>query len=57
MMQCKECRGVLEVRRMCCRVRMCCRDCGREYRIHEVADQLDPETEAVLERWTAIVYD
>ncbi|MCF6290974.1 MAG: hypothetical protein L3J03_08275 [Desulfobacterales bacterium] len=57
MMQCKKCRGVLEVQRMCSRVRMRCRNCGQEYQIHEVADQLDSETEAILERWTAIVYD
>ena len=57
MMQCKICQGVLDVVRMCSRVRMRCRNCGKEYQIHEVADQLDSETEAVLERWTAIVYD
>jgi len=57
MMRCKECRGRLEVLRMCRRVRMKCDKCGREYRIHEVADQLDPETEEILSRYTAIVYD
>jgi len=25
--------------------------------IHEVADQLDPETEEALKRYTAIIYD
>jgi DNA-directed RNA polymerase subunit M/transcription elongation factor TFIIS len=57
MMQCKECRGRLEVLRMCRRVRMKCGKCGKEYQIHEVADQLDPETEEILSRYTCIVYD
>lgn len=57
MMQCKECRGRLEVLRTCRRVRMKCGKCGREYQIHEVADQMDPETEEVLSRYTCIVYD
>ena len=56
-MQCKKCQGKLEVQRACRRVRMKCTACGHEYQIHEVADQLDEETEAILERWTCIVYD
>ncbi|MFZ5773960.1 MAG: dual CXXC motif small (seleno)protein [Thermodesulfobacteriota bacterium] len=56
-MQCKECRGKLEVARSCRRVRMRCLKCGREYQIHEVADQLDAETEEILARWTCIIYD
>jgi len=36
---------------------MQCQECGREYQIHEVADQLDPETEEMLERYTVIIYD
>ncbi len=57
MMHCKECNGTLEVLRMCSRVRLKCRECRREYQVHEVADRLDPETEAILERYNAIIYD
>jgi predicted amidophosphoribosyltransferase len=56
-MYCKKCKGKLEVLRRCRKVRMCCADCGKEYQIHEVADQLDRETEEKLERYTAIIYD
>ncbi len=56
-MQCLECKGKLEVQRMCRRVRMKCTTCGKEYQIHEVANQLDAETEEILSRWTAIIYD
>ncbi|HSR35782.1 MAG TPA: dual CXXC motif small (seleno)protein [Desulfurivibrionaceae bacterium] len=56
-MACKECEGPLEVLRMCRRIRMRCTRCGREFQIHEVADRLDAATEAILERYTAIIYD
>ncbi len=56
-MQCKKCSGKLEVQRRCRRVRMRCTDCNREYQIHEVASDLDPETEKLLENYTAIIYD
>lgn len=56
-MKCKKCNGKLEILRMCRRIRMQCKGCGQEYHIHEVADQLDPETEAMLERYTVIIYD
>lgn len=56
-MNCKECSGKLEVHRMCRRVRMRCTVCGREYQIHEVASEMDQETEEILERYTAIIYD
>lgn len=56
-MQCKKCQGKLEVQRRCRQVRMRCTTCGQEYQIHEVADQLDRETEEILERYTAIIYD
>jgi hypothetical protein len=36
---------------------MKCTSCGKEYQIHEVAADLDPETEKILERYTAIIYD
>ena len=36
---------------------MQCKGCGKEYQIHEVADQLDKETEDALEFYTAIIYD
>ena len=56
-MQCKKCDGKLEVLRMCRRVRLKCANCQHQYQIHEVADQLDAETEAILERYTCIIYD
>ena len=56
-MQCHECQGKLEVQRQCRRIRLRCSRCGREYQIHEVAKDLDRETEEQLERYTAIIYD
>jgi uncharacterized protein (DUF983 family) len=56
-MKCKKCKGKLEILRMCRKVRMQCKKCGKEYQIHEVADQLDGETEEILARYTAIIYD
>ena len=56
-MQCKKCSAKLEVHRQCRRVRMRCTGCKREYQIHEVASDLDPETEEQLEKYTAIIYD
>ena len=56
-MKCKECKGKLEILRMCRKVRMQCKGCGNEYQIHEVADQLDRETEEMLARHTTIIYD
>jgi len=56
-MKCKKCEGQLEILRMCRKIRMHCRKCGQEYQIHEVADQVDLETEKILERYTAIIYD
>jgi len=56
-MKCKKCTGKLEVQRSCRRVRLRCTLCNREYQIHEVAADLDRETEEVLERYTAIIYD
>ena len=56
-MKCRKCEGTLEVLRMCRRVRMRCQKCGQEYQIHEVASDLDPATEAILERYTTIIYD
>lgn len=43
--------------RQCRKIRLQCQVCGQEYRIHEVADQIDPETEEVLSRYTVIIYD
>lgn len=57
MMKCRKCDSKLEVVRMCRRVRMRCTGCGHEYQIHEVADQMDKETEELLENYTVIVYD
>jgi hypothetical protein len=56
-MQCKKCNGKLEILRMCRKIRLQCKKCGREYQIHEIADQLDRETEEILERYTTIIYD
>lgn len=56
-MQCKKCQGKLVVERRCRQIRMRCSECGHEYRIHEVADRMDRETEEILERYTAIIYD
>jgi len=56
-MRCKKCGDKLEILRKCRKIRMRCRGCRREYQIHEVADQLDPETEEALERYTVIIYD
>jgi len=36
---------------------MRCRRCGHEFQIHEVADILDEETEEILSRYTALIYD
>jgi hypothetical protein len=56
-MQCKKCRGKLEIARSCRRIRMRCKRCRHEYQIQEVADQLDRQTEEQLERYTSIIYD
>lgn len=56
-MKCRECSAKLEVHRMCRRVRMRCTVCKKEYQIHEVAADLDRETEEILERYTTIIYD
>jgi len=56
-MKCPDCAGELEVLRQCRRVRMKCRQCGREYQIHEVAAELDEAAEEALARYTAIIYD
>ena len=36
---------------------MRCTVCGQEYQIHEVASELDAETEQILEKYSAIIYD
>ncbi len=56
-MKCRKCGKKLEVVRRCRQVRLRCSGCSREYRIHEVAADLDAETEALLERYTTIIYD
>ncbi|MFU8818725.1 MAG: dual CXXC motif small (seleno)protein [Desulfurivibrio sp.] len=56
-MTCPTCAGLLDILRSCGRVRMGCRQCQRQYQIHEVADRLDERAEEVLSRWTAIIYD
>lgn len=56
-MHCPGCGLILELVRVCRRVYFRCPDCRREYRVHELATQLDPETEKILEQYNAIIYD
>ena len=56
-MKCKKCKGKLEILRMCRKIRMQCKDCRQEYQIQEIVDQLDPESEEILERYNVIIYD
>jgi hypothetical protein len=56
-MHCRDCHHKLEVLRSCRRIRLRCSGCQREYQIHEVASDLDPETEKLLEKYTTIIYD
>ena len=56
-MQCNRCGHKLEVVRRCRQVRLKCSGCQHEYQIHEVASDLDRETEELLERYTCIIYD
>ena len=56
-MKCKQCDELLKVQRRCRQVRLQCSGCQKEYQIQEVAADLDPETEAELERFTCIIYD
>ncbi|MFZ5760000.1 MAG: dual CXXC motif small (seleno)protein [Thermodesulfobacteriota bacterium] len=56
-MQCRKCKGELVVKRSCRRVRLQCEKCRQEYQIHEVASELDDKTSAILEQYTAIIYD
>lgn len=56
-MKCKECGHELEVVRRCRQVRLRCGGCRKEYRIHEVAAELDGETEELLAQYTSIIYD
>ena len=56
-MQCEKCGDKLEVIRRCRQVRLKCQGCKREYQVHEVASRLDPETEAILNLYTSIIYD
>ena len=56
-MQCRKCEKKLEVARRCREVKLRCTGCAHEYQVHEVAADLDAETEAILERYTCIIYD
>ncbi len=56
-MICRSCNEKLQVVRRCRQVRLKCEGCGREYQIHEVAAELDQETETELARYTCIIYD
>lgn len=56
-MKCKKCGEKLEVVRRCRQVRLKCAGCRKEYQIHEVASDLDVETEDMLANYTSIIYD
>ena len=56
-MKCKICSGTLEILKRCGSLQMRCSHCGKLFAIHEVVDQLDPQTEELLERYNAIIYD
>jgi uncharacterized Zn finger protein len=57
-MQCKRCgHDKIEVVRRCRQVRLRCQSCGKEHKIHELAAELDKETEKELERHNSIIYD
>lgn len=56
-MTCRECGEKLEVARRCRQVRLRCKGCQKEYQIHEVASELDSETERELSNYTSIIYD
>ncbi|WP_448872957.1 dual CXXC motif small (seleno)protein [Desulfobulbus propionicus] len=56
-MKCDECGEQLHVQRRCRQVRLRCDGCQKEYQIHEVAANLDPEAELELERFPCIIYD
>ncbi len=56
-MQCKKCKNRLEVVRRCRQVRLKCKGCQQEFQVHEVAADLDHETEELLARYTCIIYD
>ena len=56
-MICRKCNGRLEVLRICSRVLVQCADCKHKYHIHEVLEQLDSETEELLNCYTCLIYD
>ena len=56
-MKCEKCGGKLLVVRRCRQVRLKCQGCLEEFQIHEVASQLDKETEEELSKYTTIIYD
>jgi hypothetical protein len=56
-MKCRKCGKKLEVVRRCRQVRLMCTGCRKEYHIHEVAADLDVETEEQLAKYTTIIYD
>lgn len=56
-MKCEKCGHKLEVVRRCSQVRLKCKGCLKEYRVNEIASQLDRETEEELSKYTSIIYD
>ncbi len=57
MMECIKCEGTLEVFRICRAIKMRCNQSNATFAIHEVAYQLDKETECLLEQYNVIIYD
>jgi hypothetical protein len=57
LMKCRKCKGQLEVLRVCRKICMQCKECGKEYLIHEIVQELDKETEELLSRYTSLIYD
>ena len=56
-MKFNQCGHKLEIVRRCRQVCLKCIGCNHEYQVHEVAADLDPETEELLARYTCIIYD
>jgi transcription elongation factor Elf1 len=47
-MKCLKCAGKLEVKRMCTRTYLYCKECGAKYKLEELKDSIDDELEEFL---------
>ena len=56
-MKCKQCQSPLQVLRRCRQIRLQCPRCQKEYRIQELASELDSAMEKELEKFSCIMYD